>query len=42
MRLVATHELFVFGSDLYVVLMSCFVAFYVDHYHAIYASILWL
>jgi hypothetical protein len=42
MCLLTVYELCVFGSDLYVVVMSCVAAFHVDYYHAIDASILWL
>ena len=42
MCLIVVHELCVFGSDLYVVVMSFLVAFHVDYYHVVDASILWL
>jgi len=40
--LIIVHKLCVFGSDLYVVEMSCLVAFHVDYQHFVDASILWL
>jgi hypothetical protein len=42
MCLIVVHALCVFGSDLCSVVMSCLVAFHVDYWHALYASILWL
>jgi hypothetical protein len=42
MCLIVVHELCVFGSDLYVVVMSCLFAFHVDYWHVIDASIFWL
>jgi hypothetical protein len=38
MYLIVVHELYVFESDLYVVVMSCLVAFHVDYYHVVDAS----
>jgi hypothetical protein len=38
MYLIVVHELCVFRSDLYVVVMSCLAAIHVDYYHAIDAS----
>ena len=42
MCLIVVHELSVFGSDLYVVVMSCLAAFHVDYWHVLDESILWL
>ena len=42
MCLIVVHALCVFGSDLYVVVMSCLVGFHVDYWHVVDASILWL
>jgi hypothetical protein len=39
MCLIVVHELCVFGSDLYVVVMIILDAFRVDYYHVVYASI---
>jgi hypothetical protein len=39
---IVVHELCVNENDLYVVVMSCLVAFHVDYYHVVDASILWL
>jgi hypothetical protein len=42
MYLIVVHELCVFGSHFYVVIMSCLAAVHVDYYHVVDASIFWL
>jgi hypothetical protein len=39
---VVVHELCINENDLHAIVMSCLVAFHVDYYHVVYASILCL